>query len=215
MRVRVGQWQQPGTTTKRSYRASGLGSRPRLGVLLLALTLAAGNGAAPAFGAEDSPPLKYRVRFSGIDGADLRRDLKGASRMLALKKHPPASELQLRRRAERDLPSFDQVLRAHGYYGATVALDLNLARRPVRIKYRVAAGERYRLRDVRLRVGTEPQPMASMPMPMPELPGLAAGAPAASRGILDGEADLIRYFQHRGYPLEWGSRWDGVDRHGR
>jgi translocation and assembly module TamA len=156
--------------------------------------------AASAVWAETSAlEIKYRVRVRGVEERALRNDLRSVSEAVELIKRPPISELQLRRRAERDVPRFQQVLRAHGYYAASVDVQIRTEHVPARIEYVVTEGPRYVLREIDL-APADPDPDSPRP-PSPEEAGLVSGEPALARKILQAEERIVQALGRRGYPF--------------
>ena len=139
-------------------------------------------------------PIRYRVRIKGVADRGLRRELKSVSVMRALSGRPPVSELQLRRRARRDPPLFNQVLRNHGFYSPTVDTQIDLERRRPRVRYVVDPGPGYHLRNVVL-VSSDP----SVHMPSAEEIGLAVGQVAVASRILAGNDAIVRILRSRGH----------------
>ena len=142
--------------------------------------------------------IRYRVRMSGVEDRGLRNDLMSVSDAAELVDRPPISEMQLRRRAERDVPRFLQVLRSHGYYAASVEVRIRTDRRPARIRYVVDTGVPYTFRDLRIlpvNEDSEPSP------PDPEDVGLVPGEAALARTILQAESRIVQALEGAGYPF--------------
>ncbi len=138
--------------------------------------------------------IRYRVRIAGVEDRDLRRELENVSVMKALADRPPISELQLRRRARRDPPLFEQVLRNHGFYRPKVETSIDLERRRPRVRYEVDPGPIYRLRTVTL-VSSDP----AVTMPLAEEIGLEPGREAVASQILAGNDEIVRILRTRGH----------------
>ncbi len=159
-----------------------------LGCLLPGIWLGAGTLRA------EQKPIRYRVRITGVEDRGLRRELRSVSVMQALSGRRPVSELQLRRRARRDPPLFEQVLRNHGFYQPKVETRIDMERRRPRVRYILDPGPAYRLRNVTL-VSTDP----SVHMPAAEDIGLQAGQVAVASRILAGNDDIIRVLRTQGH----------------
>jgi translocation and assembly module TamA len=142
--------------------------------------------------------IRYRVRFSGVPDGQILREMKSVSDTIALRRSPPISERQLQRRAERDLPRFQQILRGHGYHAADVTLRVNTQRRPARVTYQVTAGEAYRLRAVHMEPAVD-SAVGVMPR-LPEL-GLYREAPFSARAAMRASGAMAQQLQHQGYPF--------------
>ncbi len=155
--------------------------------------------ALPAWGDPSALEINYRVRIRGVDDRELRNDLMSVSDAAELINRPPISEMQLRRRAERDVPRFLQVLRSHGYFAARVDVDIRTDRRPARVRYVVDVGPLYHLRDVQIRsADDEPDAPAQ---PRPDRVGLVSGEPARARAILQAEDRIVRDLGRKGHPF--------------
>jgi len=150
--------------------------------------------------------IRYRVRIDGIPDRELRRELEAVSVMRALRDRPPVSEVQLRRRARRDPPLFQEVLRSRGFYAAEIETVYELDRRRPRVRFRVDPGGLYTLRHVRI-VDADSGEFLSRP-DRDEL-GLQTDAPAAAGRILDAEERLLMRLRAEGRPFP-----EVVDREG-
>ena len=160
-----------------------------LGMMSVALPVCAGNS---------DLEIRYRVRISGVEDRGLRNDLMSVSGAAQLVDRPPISEMQLRRRAERDVPRFLQVLRSYGYYKASVEVRIRMDRKPARIRYVVDKGSLYTLRDIRiLPVDEDAEPAP----PAPEAVGLVPGEPALARAIIQAESRIVQALEGEGYPF--------------
>lgn len=151
---------------------------------------------------EREGPIRYRVRISGVDDPVILRELEGVSVLKSLANRPPDTEIQLRRRARRDLPEIKRVLRAHGFYAATVQTEFEMNRRRPRVVHRVDLGERYKIRHVRLLAPGD------TPVPPPSEFGLAPGEPATSRRVIAAEDAILRDYRRRGHPFPSVTRRD-------
>lgn len=160
--------------------------------------LCAAGFAATALAA--SADVNYRVQFRGVDDRTLKTDLENVSDLVALRERPPASVRQLERRAEADQDRFLTILRAHGYYAASVETDMDTARDPVRVRVMVEAGPRYVIGDVRAQFIENGGP-GRVEEQAHELAGLSPGTPAVAREVLRAEARVVRKLGEAGYPF--------------
>lgn len=158
-----------------------------LWICLLWLT---GNAAGEA--------LPYRVRIEGPIDRGLRRELESVSVMLALRDRPPLTEVQLRRRARRDPPRFQDVLRSRGFYAAEIETLYELDRRRPRVRFRVDPGEAYLLRHVRI---VDADHGAILSRPGRDDLGLPPDTPAEADRILDAEERLRMRLRADGRPF--------------
>lgn len=155
------------------------------GLLLLALGVQA-----------EEAPIRYRVRFSGVTDRQLLRDLRAASVMIDLADRPPLSEIQLRRRAERDPPRFQTVLRGHGFYDARIDTQFDLDRRRPRVRFVIEPGEPYTLRRIQV-LSPDGAPLGLTP----EQGGLIPGEIARTQAILGASELWLRALRDAGHPF--------------
>jgi translocation and assembly module TamA len=96
---------------------------------------------------------RYRVALTGIDaieaGAAVRAEFDKQSALVADRKGL-ANAAQIDRRTRADVELLAELLRAQGYYDATVEPDLAMANGDIAIVLQVAAGTRYRFAAVDL-----------------------------------------------------------------
>ncbi len=149
-------------------------------------------------GAKQPAGIRYRVYISGVDDNGLRSDLMSVSLAAEMRKRLPASELQLRRRAEKDVPRFQKMLRSRGYYMAKVDIDIQAEQTTVRVYYNVNTGPRYVLRDIKF-VSITDTFDAYEPNFM--MIGLIPGAPADALAILKAEKSIVYDLESQGYPF--------------
>lgn len=168
----------------------------RVGLCLAFAVVAALGPAGPAWGDGD---LTYRAVIEGVSGAKLRATLKGLSATLARPQAPPASLLHLRRRAEHDTTRFLKALKAEGYYGASVAIEMDPDAEPISVVLRVAVGPVYRLDAVTV-VSTD-EAIAPPRLPTAADLGIELGQPAAARAVINAEKKLIELLQDEGFPF--------------
>ncbi len=149
--------------------------------------------ATPVLAAE----YPYRVRIRGIDDRNLLNDLRSVSNMIELRKHPPASLRQLERRAHNDRDRFLRVLRAYGYYDASIDIRIREDRSPVRVRFGIDTGPRYTLRDL-LVEWDEPLP-ATLHWQIEDMLRAERGAPAVAQQVVRLEERLVQRLQQNGY----------------
>jgi translocation and assembly module TamA len=144
--------------------------------------------------------ITYRTEIQGVEDRQLARDLRDASQLVQQQNRPPASEVALRRRAEADRERLDTVLRAAGYYDATIAFDIDLADERAVVRVNIDPGPRYTLASVSFVApdGKKP-PLIDRYAPLAF--GLKLGEPALSRPVLDAEQRIVRTLAEHGFPL--------------
>jgi len=92
--------------------------------------------------------VEYKVRIKGARDNAVKRAVKESARTYMMRKRPPSTIGQLRRRMEKDIPLIETILEANGYYDGSVTMDLKLEESPVRVYIRLDQGEQYRFRKV-------------------------------------------------------------------
>jgi translocation and assembly module TamA len=153
--------------------------------------------------------ITYEVRFEGVEDEELRQLLEQVSETVRLVDRPPSSLLRLRRRAEDDRARLQQALRSRGHYAASIDVEVDNGTPPARVVFEVDPGPLYQLGEVSIEAVP---PTTDVRLPSPGELGLASGAPAASRAILDGEAELLRRVRAQAFALaELGERRAVVD----
>lgn len=145
-----------------------------------------------ARGAEE--PEAYRVRFRGVPGRRLERELRAASEAEALRRVPPPSPTFLDLRGRDDVPRLLDILRADGYYAAQVAVRELGEGRGRRLVFDVTAGPRFKIGAVDVQSGPVQAPSAR------EL-ALAPGTPARAAYVLEAEQRLLDAVRRRGHPF--------------
>jgi translocation and assembly module TamA len=125
----------------------------------------------------------YAVKISGEMSVALRKELEQASVLVAERDTPPVSQIGLRRRIFKDLDRFDTVLRAEGYYGATIREHVDDSVSPVVVELSVTTGPLYRVRGVAI-VLTDASPDADAAEIVDGLEPFDAGAPARASDVV-------------------------------
>ncbi|HEO70267.1 MAG TPA: hypothetical protein ENN80_03325, partial [Candidatus Hydrogenedentes bacterium] len=146
-----------------------------------------------------APDVEYEVSIRGIESRDLREALRDVSDAVGLRGRVPASMALLRRRVERDVSRFVDVLKARGYYGASVQGDIDKEKAPIQVLYYIDPGPRYTLVSAKW-VFAEGK-SASVTVPELSKLGLAVGEPTRVASVLDSERALLRSFKRQGFPF--------------
>lgn len=205
-----------------------------LGLVALLLVGACGRGqeggqplGADAEPLPTTPPVPYAVRFPPDlprELADLLPRISGSARGV---EQPPGSRLAIRQRAERDVATLQQALRAEGYFDATVGFRLldpkdapreGLAEAVQRVgeaapevvlAFDIAPGPRYRFGEVRIDLAGP----SAFSAPSPASLGLAPGEPARTQAVLDAEKALLDGARKAGFALAKLGQRDAVVDH--
>lgn len=146
--------------------------------------------------------FQYQARIDGVSDPGTLALLQGVSETWTPEgvapEDPPASLLHLRRRAERDVERFMNVFRSRGFYGAKVALDVDLDAKPVVLRFETAPGAQYTYGDVTytgIELDADPEFHLS-----PEELSLKPGAPALAAPIAGGNAKIVTRLRNQGFP---------------
>lgn len=142
----------------------------------------------------------YRVEISGVEDDGLRDLLQRSSRLAALADRPPPTRAALERRAEADAERLVAVLRAEGYYAATVTprLGASAESEPVPVTLEATPGPRYvigRYAIAYVRPLDEDLPSEAASF------GFEPGMPARSESVVDIEARLLAHLANMARPL--------------
>ncbi|MEW6667195.1 MAG: autotransporter assembly complex family protein [Thermodesulfobacteriota bacterium] len=164
------------------------------GLVLLVIGLCGGPVRA------DDLAVPYEAVIEGTAGSELVAEIKSVSDSLAFKDRPPASLILLRKRAERDVDVFRQLLRSQGYYGGRVEMDIDTAARPVRVTFRIHPGEAYVFKGMEIGQ-TVAAGAQELPMPRLEALGLAAGKPFRTEAFENGQKELLHHLGAKGFPF--------------
>ena len=146
-------------------------------------------------------PNSYSVRFEGDAPRDLIGELKDVSDAVQLRDRVPPSENLLLRRAERDVERFSDHLYALGYFGAEVSSAVNGGGEGRQIVFTLSTGPQYTVSRVLCQVADESGSVREDSPDAAVVKGLAPGAPAASRAILDAEQRYQKSWLEAGHPF--------------
>ena len=168
-----------------------------LTILLLFVLATCAFGVCSLAAAPDAEPsIPYRTRLKGLWFGELKNAVREQSLSMSLIEHPPATARQLRMRAEDDIPAMTAVLKAGGYLDATILLEVDTNRSPVRVTFRALKGPQYTIRSFHV-VYTNTSD--NVP-PFPGRLGLKRRSRAAVESVETAEASALRFLQERGYP---------------
>lgn len=150
--------------------------------------------AATVFAQEDG--VEYKIKLKGAKDGEVKKAVKESTMAYKLRKRPPSTVGQLRRRLDKDMPLIESILESRGYYDGTVVAEIDQTRDPVRVTIRVEQGERYEFRKVELRFSGEADPALQKIKPLirPKRSVVAARVFAEQQRILD----LVK---REGYPF--------------
>lgn len=154
---------------------------------------------APAFLAA----IPYEINFVGLKDSSTLKALLDASDLVVLQDRPPASVNGLRYRIASDIPTLLKVMRAYGYYDATITSDVRNEKETVQVYILIHPGPQYTIASYKIYHGdcTELASLPSCNPFSPESLGLELGIPAYSVNIVNAELNLLTELARCGYPL--------------
>lgn len=153
-------------------------------------------------GARALPENGYKVNFEGHFNGFKVEEFRELSDTVKFRGEPVASMNLLRRRAERDVDRFIDLLRSRGYFGGEVVLDLRGAPGAPEVCFTVLAGPVYKVSRLELLEVDEdsgskktfsPDTIAS--------PAIVAGSKVVSSDILEAERQFLGHFLEEGHPF--------------
>jgi len=143
----------------------------------------------------------FAVTIKGVADTELHDTLEGISDTVALRQErPPMTLPLLRRRAERDIPRFLKALKAEGYYGAHVTLDIHVEAEPTSVVFEVEVGSAYLLKAVEIETAGEEEAFQAK-LPTAQELGLSLGEAGRARAILNGQERLLHFLKTEGFPF--------------
>ncbi len=158
--------------------------------------------AFPCIGVHALAENGYTVNFEGDFNGFRMEEFRNLSDTVKFSGEPVASMNLLRRRAERDVERFADLLRSRGYFGGEVALDLRGESGVPEVLFKVAAGPLYKVSRLEL-LEVDEGNGSKKAFPPEALSNLAlrSGASVVSRDILDAERQFLGHFLEEGHPF--------------
>lgn len=145
--------------------------------------------------------VAYTPRLEGQLDTRLRGLLEDSARLFRFMETPPASLLQLRRRAEGDVGRLLTVLRSEGYYKSSVNYRIEESESSPVVVLEIEPGPLFTLAHFRV---THPDPsqghMAETLLDSEKF-GLLPGMPARSEPIVEAERAVLRQLANNGRPF--------------
>lgn len=147
--------------------------------------------------------MPYQVNFVGLKDQAVLKSMFDVSDLVLLQDRPPASVNGLRYRVSSDIPALLRVLRAYGYYDATITSDVEPTGESAQVSLFIHPGPQYQIASYQIFHGdcTEPAALPSCNPFTPETLGLRLGMPAISTAIVNAELNLLGELARCGYPL--------------
>ncbi len=140
--------------------------------------------------------VDYKVKLRGAKDGAVKKAIKNSAMTYKLRKRPPATLGQLRRRVEKDLPVIEAILESRGYYDGTVAMDIGTGRGAFRVNLNVEQGEPYRYRSVELRFAGPPDPALEKIKPQVRRKHKVVAA-----AVFEEQQRILAAMQRKGYPF--------------
>ncbi len=142
--------------------------------------------------------IDYKVHFLGLDDRAALETVKETSFLTTLKHNKPISINALRFRAESDIPDIVKALHTHGYYDATVSIQIAEEGEETEVFVMITPGPRYVIGSYEIKVVSKGVDQPSIPL---DEVGIKVGSPAIAVVILDGELKALTFLSECGYPL--------------
>jgi translocation and assembly module TamA len=147
--------------------------------------------------------IPYEITFVGLKDEQALKAMFDVSDLVVLQDRPPKSINGLRYRIASDIPSLLKVLRAYGYYDATVTSDVRNENEAIQVYLLIHAGPQYTIDSYQVFHGDCTE-SATLPLCRPFSPenlGIKLGEPALSVDIVNAELNLLSELAQCGYPL--------------
>jgi translocation and assembly module TamA len=144
--------------------------------------------------------VSYKVFVKGVKNETLLSDIRSISDSLSNADHQIASEYLLQKMADGDIRKFLQLLRARGFYDASVQSDIKTVKNALELTFQFQLGEPYILKSVKMELSDESD-AGGLLLPDSEKLGLYTNKPFTSIQVLDAQDGLIRYLRRKGFPL--------------
>lgn len=147
--------------------------------------------------------LPYQVTFVGLNDEKALSSIRDASDLITLESRPPASINGIRYRIAGDIPEMLKVLRAYGYYDASITSDVQMENESAQVTIYLHTGPQYTLGSYEVTRGNcEEKAEVPCCSPLtPNLLGLKIGAPALSVNLVNAELNILSELSRCGYPL--------------
>lgn len=140
--------------------------------------------------------VEYKVKIEGAADNHVERSIKHTARSISMRKRPPSTEGQLRRRLDKDIPLIEAILESRGYYDGSVRYDIDTTRDPIRVYLRVEQGEQYRFGNVEVRFVGAPDEQLDKIKPV-----VRKKQKVIAANVFDEQQRIIQQMNRRGYPF--------------
>ncbi|MDF7825678.1 autotransporter assembly complex protein TamA [Pontiellaceae bacterium B12227] len=144
----------------------------------------------------ESEVLEYSVKLKGAKDNAVKRAVNHSARTITMRKRPPSTLGQLRRRIQKDIPAIEAILESRGYYDGRVSSEIDTDRSKVRVYLRIEQGEPYRFRSVKvLFPGNNDEQLAGIK------PLLRRRKKVVAADVFEEQRRIIEQLNRRGYPF--------------
>jgi len=144
--------------------------------------------------------LPYKVLFKGVSDKTLLADIQSISDTLSNIDHQVASEYILQKMADSDIRKFLQLLRARGFYSASIKSNIISNDKSIELTFKFQIGEPYTLKSVDIGFPDELK-ANELKLPDPENLGLYINNPFTSGEVIDAQEGLVRFIRRKGFPF--------------
>jgi len=167
--------------------------------------------------------IAHSVEISGApaEPPEVKRLLHEVSVAVQESEDLPPSLTSLQKRAEKDLPEMEKVLRSFGYFRADVTLNISLPRsgfmpdpdnvqgrpdavetsaQPVTVHFVVEPGPRFTFSQPSI-VLAEDVPLGLHPPPTPAETGILENGPYSAKRVVDAGNMILTHYKTNGYPF--------------
>ena len=163
-------------------------------VIAISIVLSASHARA----ADDGLP--YKVFFEGVSDKTLLADIQSISDTLSNVDHQIASEYILQKMADSDIRNFLKLLRARGFYNASIQTLINSTNNAIDLTFKFQTGDPYTLKSVDIGFFDKSE-ANGLKLPDAEKLGLYINKPFISGEVLDAQEGLIRFIRRKGFPF--------------
>ncbi len=146
--------------------------------------------------------LPYKVKYLGVEDAAALKTIKSISQLNTLKKKPPDSLSSLRYRAESDIPEILKVLHSHGYYEASIQIQVKESTAEALVLVKIHLGPPYLIDSfsISLFQGSKDHCILCTDLKTEEL-GLRLGTQVQAADVINAELKALQKLSQCGYPL--------------
>lgn len=148
--------------------------------------------------------INYSAEFIGLSDKPALKTVRSVSLLVQLEDKNPESINALRYRAESDIPELIKALHSHGYYEASVSIQLDEQQREVFVFVLIDPGPQYVLENYKIRL--EPKEVEKhLPEDLFSFKNLKLieGMPALGSKIVEAEDEALSLLADYGYPLAY------------